>query len=120
MKWGVYPWFVEQGIELIHPDDIEDFKKEANNCKVFMCVEEGEYITLKYNNRCYRVRDVLFKIVPTPEFTYGQTVKIRDTNEEVMITDIMWHFSKQEHYYFVNNQSNKKKKTKRYFASELI
>lgn len=30
MKWGTYPWFEEHGVGLIYPDDIEDFRKEAN------------------------------------------------------------------------------------------
>lgn len=34
-KWGVYHWFAEQGIELIHPDDLESYKLEASNTKVF-------------------------------------------------------------------------------------
>ena len=28
-KWGIYPWFAEHGIELIHPDDFEAFKQES-------------------------------------------------------------------------------------------
>ena len=45
IKWGLYPWFIEHGTELIHPDDLEKFRKETNNCKVFQCIEEGNYIT---------------------------------------------------------------------------
>lgn len=57
MKWGTYPWFEEHGVELIYPDDIENFRKEAHNCKDFMCIEEGEYLTLKYNKK--RLGDTL-------------------------------------------------------------
>lgn len=42
-KWGTYPWFTEHGINLIHPDDLDNFQKEANNCKVFECIENGDY-----------------------------------------------------------------------------
>ena len=50
-KWGTYPWFLEYGIDLIHPDDLEHFKKEAHNCKVFECVsEDAQFITLKYSS----------------------------------------------------------------------
>lgn len=118
MKWGTYPWFVEHGIELIHPEDLDSFMKEANNCKVFECVGEGEYITLKYNDNCYKVRDKLFKPVPAPKYNFGNIVRIKNTDEEVTITDIMWHFGNREHYYLVC--AGNKKKSKRYFESELI
>ncbi len=118
MKWGIYPWFEELGVELIHPDDIEAFRKEVNTCKIFLCIEEGEYITLKYNNNYYRVKEKLFSPKPTPKFDFGQMVRIKYSNEEVKITDIMWHFNKQEHFYHV--LAGNKKKTRRYFDSELI
>jgi hypothetical protein len=117
-KWGTYPCFVERGIELICPDDFESFKKEANNCKVFECINESDYLTLRYNNNCYRVKDKLFKPVPAPKFTFGQVVKTKDKNEEVSITDIMWHSSNSENYYLVS--IGNKKKSKRYFESDLM
>lgn len=118
MKWGTYPWFIEHGIDLIHTEDLDAFMREANNCKVFKCIEEGEYIILKYNNNCYRVKSKLFKPVPTPKFDFGDKVRIRNTNEEVKISDIMWHVGNHEHYYLVCVRN--KKKSKRYFESELI
>ncbi len=117
VKWGRYPWFVENGTELIHPDDIESFTKEANNCKVFKCIEEGEYLTLRYNNRCFRVKNKLFKPVPAPKFDFDQKVKINEKGEEAVITDIMWHLNNHKHYYLVS--VNNKKKSKRFFESDL-
>lgn len=116
-KWGRYPWFIESGIELIYPDDLEIFKSEANNCKVFECIEEGVYLTLRYSNKYYRVKAKLFKPVPSPKFDFGQKVIINGKDEEAIITDIMWHLSNQEHYYFIS--IGKKKKSKRFFESEL-
>lgn len=75
-RWGTYPWFVEHGVDLIHPDDLEAFKQVAGNVKVFECIEVNDYITLKYSNKCYRVRDKLFKSVPSPKYNFGETVKI--------------------------------------------
>ncbi len=118
IKWGLYPWFIEHGTELIHPDDLEKFRKETNNCKVFQCIEEGNYITLKYNDRLYRVKDNLFRPVPIPKFDFGEKIEIVKNKEKVIITDIMWHYKKQEHYYFVSSQN--RKKSKRYFGEELI
>jgi len=101
-KWGTYPWFAENGVDLIHPDDLEDFMEEANNCKVYECIAESEYLTLRYNKRDYRVKDKLFKLVPAPKFSFGQTVKIKTKDEEAIITDIMWHSSNQQHYYLLS------------------
>lgn len=118
--WGIYPWVAERGIELLHPDDLEKFKREVSGCKVFECIDKGEYITLKYNNNCYRVKNTLFKSVSEPKFKFGEVVKIRRTGEEVIVTDIMWHFNNHEHYYFVCTLNKNKKKSKRYFESELL
>lgn len=117
-KWGTYPWFIEHGIDLIHPDDFEAFKQEANNSKVFECIEEGDYITLKYNNHCYRVRDKLFKPVPSPQYNFGEVVRIKEKEEDAVITDIMWHYGKRQHYYLVSVKN--KKKSKRYLDSEFM
>lgn len=117
-RWGTYPWFVEHGVDLIHPDDFEAFQHEANNSKVFECIEEGDYITLKYNNNCYRVKDKLFKPVPAPKYHFGEIVKIKENGEEAVITDIMWHCNRQEHYYFIAVRC--KKRSRRYLASEFM
>lgn len=74
-KWGIYPWFREHGVDLIHPDDLEAFTQEASNCKVFECVDDSDYLTLRYNGNYYRVKDRLFKPVPNPEYAFGETVR---------------------------------------------
>ena len=118
-KWGTYPWFLEQGIDKIHPDDIDNFKKEAHNCKVFECVEDcSQFITLKYGENQYRVKSELFKEVPTPEFTFGQKVRLKDDlGQDAVITDIMWHYKQKEHYFLV--KADGKKKSKRFFKAEF-
>lgn len=94
-KWGTYPWFIEHGVDLIHPADLEAFTQEANNSKVFECIEESEYITLKYNGNYYRVKDKLFNAVPAPKYYFGEIVKIKENEEDAVIKDIMWHYGKQ-------------------------
>lgn len=74
-------------------------------------------ITLKYGDKLLRVKGDLFEIVSTPQFYIGQKVRIKDKNEDAIITDIMWHYDKKEHYYFVTVSG--KKKSKRYFEFEL-
>jgi len=118
-KWGTYPWFLEHGIDKIHPDDMEDFKKEANNCKVFVCIDErGQFITLKYGENQYRVKKDLFNEVSNPEFAFGQTVRLKGTpGQDVIITDIMWHYSKKEPYFLV--EADGRKKSKRFFKADF-
>ncbi len=117
-KWGTYPWFMEHGADLIHPDDLDAFKQEANSSKVFECMEESDYITLRYNDKCYRVREKLFKFVPVPKYDFGECVKLKKNGEEAIIIDIMWHYGKQEHYYLVSIGG--KKKSKRYLEIEFV
>lgn len=122
VKWGLYPWFIEHGEELIHPEDLKSFRSEASNCKVFECIDEGEYMTLRYNERCYRVKAALFCPLPAPKFYFGQKVYILKHDEEAVITDILWHYDRQQHYYFVQETARAvsgKKKSKRYFEPEL-
>jgi len=78
-KWGIYPWFLEHGIDKIHTDDVDSFKKEAHNCKMFECVkEDNQYITLKYGEKFFRVKPDLFKEVAAPKFVFGQKVILED------------------------------------------
>lgn len=117
-KWGVYPWFIERGAKLIHPDDLEDYKKQASSCRVYQCVEALEYLTLRYQNKCYRVKEELFQIVPAPQFDFGQSVIIKENGKKAVVSDIMWHYKSQQHYYLLVVEN--KKKSRRYFASELL
>ena len=82
IKWGLYPWFIEHGTELIYPDDLENFRKEMNSCKVFQCIEEGNYITLKYNDRLYKVKDNLFRPVLVSKFDFGEEIEIVKNKEK--------------------------------------
>jgi hypothetical protein len=118
-KWGTYPWFLEHGKDKIHPDDMDNFKKETNNCKVFECVEEcSQFITLKYGENQYRVKNDLFNEVPTPGFTFGQTVRLTETpGQDAIITDIMWHYVNKEPYFLVKVDG--KKKSKRFFKADF-
>ena len=63
-KCGLYQWFEEDGIDLIHPDNLEGFRKLMPNGKVFKCIDEKvDFITLQYGKELYNVNPKLFKIV---------------------------------------------------------
>ena len=118
-QFGTYQWFIEHGAEKIHPDDLERFKSEAHNCKIFEFVEDhAEYITIQYGNNQYRVVKDLFKPVPVPKYRIGQRVKAKSTNEDAVVSDVMWHHDMKSHYYFLI--VNGKKKSTRYFAADIM
>lgn len=118
--WGLYPWFEEDGKELIEPSYREEFRNLQPYGKVFLCIgEQDEFIVLQYKNQSFLVEPTLFQIISTPEFTFGQTVSIR-RNPEVLgsICEINWHYKREKEMYFI--EVNGKKKSSRYFSEELI
>jgi len=118
-RFGTYPWFLEHGLDMIHPDDLERFKKESNNCKVFERVDVNDnYMTLKYGDNIYRVKDNLFREVKPPKFFIGQKVGLLNKEDQNgIITDMFWHYNNEEYFYFL--EVNGKKKSRRYLESEL-
>ena len=59
-QWGKYPWSMGHGVEKIHPDDLDEFKTEANNFKVYECTgETSDYITLKYGEKSFKVKSAM-------------------------------------------------------------
>ena len=118
-NWGVYPWFLEDGIDKIHPDDLDNFKRESNNCKVFECLgEEHPFIIIKYGDKSFRVKNDVFRSVPAPKYHIGDRVELlQNSVSNLVISDIMWHYEKKEHYYHIS--VNGKKKSKRYFEAEF-
>ncbi|MDH3976666.1 MAG: hypothetical protein OEV42_20575 [Deltaproteobacteria bacterium] len=116
--WGLYLWFDEHGVGLIHPEDIEKFRKLVPNGKVFECVDDdGQYITLKYADMRYRVLRNIFKPVKEPVRKIGEQVKLRESSTVATIVDIEWHFKKNTHIYFIEIEG--KRKSKRYWIEDF-
>ena len=116
--WGLYPWFESHDIDKVHPDDLGKIKEEQSNTKVYECIDEDDqYITIRYGDKTFRVKDVSFKQVPAPKFDFGEEVKLVSKDEVGIILDILWHFDKEEHYYFI--MVDGKRKSKRYFESDF-
>ena len=117
-SWGLYPWFIEEGEDSIHQNDIEKFKQLNPYCKVFYCKSNDEqYLTICYNQNCYKVKPKLYEIIPTPKFTFGNKVNINDKAEYGEVIEIMWHYSKAKEFYHL--KVNGKKKKKRYYSEDL-
>ncbi|SHK18989.1 hypothetical protein SAMN02745163_03388 [Clostridium cavendishii DSM 21758] len=119
-SWGVYPWFIEDGEELIAPSDLERFKNLSPYGKVFKCInEDGEYITLKYGEEIYQVKSRLYKQVNASIFSIGTEVRLAKKPEVTgIIVDINWHIKNSSLLYYISVGG--KRKSKRYINDELI
>ena len=53
------------------------------------------------------MRNKLFKPIPAPRYYFSEIVKIKNNEEEAIITDIMWHYDKHEHFYFISVKNKK-------------
>jgi hypothetical protein len=102
--WGLYPWFAEDGADLIHPDDREAFRALGPYGRVFQKVGDDDgYMRLRYGERTYRVRPSLFQSVTVPAFDFGQKVRLNRRPDEVgAVQDIMWHHKENRPMYFLN------------------
>ena len=97
-KWGRYPWFMEHGLEKIHPDDREKHKELIGNVAVYHCIGvEDDYIKIAFGERVYRVTSDLFKEVPEPRYKIGDNVKL-DTEITAVIDAICWHYQEDTHW----------------------
>src|SRR5215471_20310972 len=97
--WGLYSWFPDGDVTLIHPDDIEKAKEFPPLGVVFHCIgyDDG-YLMLKFGNHEYRVRPSLYRTVPAPEFNVGDKVKVKSKENEIgIIFGISWHFKNKAH-----------------------
>jgi hypothetical protein len=118
-SWGLYPWFVEHGEDLIHPSDRKSFATLFPQGKVFRCegISDG-YLILRYGEEMFRVRPDLYRVVSPPIYEFGQRVRERLGSGTVgRIRGIGWHFKKQSPYYLL--QVDDKAKSRQYFDEEL-
>lgn len=93
-KWGLYQWFEEHGVELIHPDDLATVRRFPPGNRVFQVIEEsGGLLRLRSGDIEFRAYPALFedlKIHPRP---FGSEVLLRG-GRRGKIFEIYWHFQK--------------------------
>jgi hypothetical protein len=118
--WGLYPWFLEDGEELIHENDLDEIKRLQPYGKVFYCSDANlDFITLKYKELAYRVKPNLFKVIGNPSFTFGEMIRLSNNPEiKGVITDIHWHHKDNIELYYI--MVNGKRKTSRYYPKDLM
>lgn len=117
-KWGLYPWFEEHGVELVHPDDLAAFRSLMPNGKVFELETEGNFLALRYRDRRYRVKPDLFNPVDPPLYDFGQRVIVTATGDEAIVDEIHWHFQRREAMFFLVQKG--RRLTKRFWAKDLL
>jgi hypothetical protein len=120
-QWGLYSWFEEHGVELVHPNDRDSLRELIPHCKVFQVVSnDGAYLTLRQGDKRYRVSPDLFTLIAAPLRSFGQSVRVRKGGEVIRATvrDIMWHYKRAEPMYFL--LANGKKLKKQYWGADFL
>ncbi|MEF3304118.1 DUF6960 family protein [Paenibacillus sp. GYB003] len=117
--WGLYPWFAEDGEAWIDPADLPRFQALIPYGKLFQCIEDGEYLTLRYGSDAFRVKPGLYKPVSAaPAFGFGSEVTVKSKPElRGRIAGIEWHFKNEAPFYYI--EANGKRKSTRYAESDL-
>ena len=118
IRFGLYPWFHEDGADLIHPDDILRFSMLVPYGKIFevdFC--SPDMIQLKYGEQKFRVRPDLLKLIPSPKFRLGDVVSIKNKNVKAEVISSMWHSNEKRAFFLLS--ANGKKKSKRYWEEDL-
>ena len=116
-RWGLYPWFEEDGPELIHPEDIAIVRSLLPNGKVFQQSSvEGDYIKLRYGDVEIRVRESLFRPLPVCPRSIGSTVTLKDGRVGEVV-GIQWHHKRDEPMYQLRIEG--KKKSFRYWEADF-
>jgi hypothetical protein len=118
--WGLYLWFVEYEPELVHPDDLDQFRNFKPYGHVFHCIgKDLSYLILQYGDSRFRVKPDLFRPVPPPRHIVGEVVSVARDNGIVtaVVCDVMWHFKKSKPYYHV--AINGKRSGRQYWDEDL-
>lgn len=120
-KWGLFPWFEEHGVEIVHPDDLDRIRLLVPYGKVFQCTEsDGQWTTLRYGLDTFRVKSNIITSVPEPAKKIGDEVLIRQAEKVLsgVVCDVLWHFQKSQPYFHVSVAGGKLKK--RYWLEDFL
>ena len=118
--WGLYHWFRERSLDLIHPDDwslVQAHSPQGVVCEVIG--KEGQYLTICLGRHHFRGKPELFQPVSAPLFRVGQPVwtKPPRTSQIGIVRRVIWHFKMNEPLFFL--EVNGKGLKSRYRADEL-
>jgi hypothetical protein len=103
--WGLYPWFRESGLDLIHPEDLPTVLDHSPYCKLCEVIgADGQYLMIRYGSHQFRGRAEFFTTVTSPAYCIGQSVttKAPRTLRAGVISDVGWHYQQNAPFYFLD------------------
>lgn len=109
-KHGVYLWWPKEGVDWIHPDDLELAEQMIPGPRVFKRVETDEkFSNLLYGESVIRVLPTLWLEIEVDGYEIGDVVEVKsrmgkDRPLIATITDIFWdHHQRSIEYYLSEN-----------------
>lgn len=126
---GKYGWIAvhlfrgENFKKFIHPDDLDQVKKQSLQDAVFKCIEvlEDDYLLLESTEITMRLKKELFGLMPVqPQFKPLEKVKLLSSKGKLefgVVVGISWHNNQNRHIYYLEVNGNKK--SRRYHAEDL-
>lgn len=118
--WGLYPWFVDDGVDCVHPEDLEEFLSLMAYGKVFRVAGvERDMITLEYGTDRFRVKPHLFTPVDRPAKSFGEevTVTTGGKTRRGRIVGINWHYKKARPFFIL--QFGARRSSRQYWPEEF-
>jgi len=109
-KYGHFPWWPEDGIDWIHPEDVSLARTLIPSQRVFRRDGMGGgYLELRYVDICVRVRRTLWQEVKPEGFEIGDVVEVRSrgmANEPRTgtIAEMLWNEHEGELRYQVSDR----------------
>jgi hypothetical protein len=119
--WGVFPWFAEDGLDEIHPDDHKLTSPNPFYGHLFRILySDDEYLAIEGAYGMFRVKPRLFRQVQSAQFSFGDAVQTTLSNSPKVgsIKEIRWHHKQQREFYFI--EVGGKTVSKRYWAEDLV
>ncbi len=112
LRFGLYPWFPENGYTYIHPANRRDFEDIQPAGKVFELLETANgWLLLRYQDRQYKVRPELFTEIDQPPLRYGDWVRVQNMPDlpdlPAEINDVFWN-EREGRAYFALVQRKRK------------
>ena len=96
----------------------EDLSKYNIGATVKCIAEEDDILICQHDKETVRILKTGWDERKTPEFYWGETVKIIAKNKLATIELICWHYNEARYFYHLIDD-NGKKISKRYYADEL-
>lgn len=118
-RWALFTWFVEHGVEHLHPDDVAGALALVPAGKVFEVIDDGDGLTLRFGRRTtLRVRSTArLEPVAAPAHAPGDAVVIVASDEPAVVLEIHWHRNEAQPFFVLERAG--RRSSRRFWAREL-